>query len=216
MMAMTSLAAAMLMTMATAPVPDGTRPSALDEELSINTIPTRVREWTLDLTLEDSRAFYRQYLGEQRVELRRDHGYLMAAPAAAGFTTVELQWAEAARTRVRISEARLGAGDASRVSIPIPLPPHTRLLSSVSDGPGSGAAQTLVARVGAGLGDMVSFFERALAQQGYRLTQRRPLRQPPHAAEALSFARANRSIDLVLTFEAGQTWIAAMVSGPAP
>jgi hypothetical protein len=216
MMAGVSLWTAMLLMASSTPVPDGARRATLDEELTINAIPTHVREWTLDLSMEDSKSFYRRYLGEQRIELARGHGLLLAAPVGEGFTTVELLPDPMGRTRARVSEARLISGEPPQIQAPIPLPPYTHILSSVGGGSGSDASQTLVARTNSGLEATAAFFERTLARQGLRMMQRRPLQQGPKASEALSFAGAEQHMDLVLTVDAGHTWIAAMLRGRTP
>lgn len=206
----------MLLTAASTPVPDGARRATLDEELSINAIPTRVREWTLDLTLEDSKTFYRRYLGERRIELARDHGLMLAAPVGERFTTVELLPDQMGRTRVRVSEASLTSGQAPRVRAPIALPPHTQLLSSVRGGSGFDVSQTLVARTRSDLAATAAYFERTLARQGLRMMQRRAPQQDPNSSETLSFADGERQMDLVLTVDAGYTWIAVMLRGRTP
>ena len=204
------------------PVPQGARPSDMDEELTVNAIPTRVREWTLDLELHDARDFYRRHLGERHVELTRNQGFILAAPSAGGFTTVELLAAGPGRTRARISEAHLAGGEGAALptplprTMPVPLPANARILSLVSGGRGSSHSQTLVARSAAGLKSVAGFYERALLNQGLRMVERRGVKHPEHPTELLSFIGEGRRVEVVLTADAAQTWISAISSGSPP
>jgi hypothetical protein len=204
------------------PVPNGARPSGIDEELTVNAIPTRVREWMLDLELSDARQFYRRFLGERHVELPRSQGLILAAPTVGGFTTVELLGAGPSRTRVRVSEARLASGEGvaleaipTPMSIPVPVPPDARILSVVAGGRGAGRAQTLVARSASDLRSVAGFYERSLSAEGLRMTERRRVKNPQHPSELLSFIGEGRRVELVLTADAAQTWISAILSGNA-
>jgi hypothetical protein len=204
------------------PVPNGARPSGMDEELTVNAIPTRVREWTLDLEISDAREFYRRFLGERHVELARSQGFILAAPTAGGFTTVELLAAGPSRTRARVSEARLAIGEdvawqptPPPRTIPVPVPPDARVLSVVAGGHGAGRAQTLVARSASDLRSVAGFYERSLSAEGLRMTERRRVKNPQHPSELLTFVGEGRRVELVLTADAAQTWISAILSGSA-
>ncbi len=205
------------------PVPAGSQPSAMDEEMTVNAIPTRVREWTLNLELAEAQEFYRHLLGERHVELSRNRGFILAAPTAGGFTTVELLSVGEGRTRARVSEARLSAGEGfplptmpSQREMPIPLPPDARILSIVGGARGAGQAQTLVARSALGLRSVAGFYERELSAKGLQLIERRGLGHLQHPSELLSFTGGGRRVEVVLTRGAAQTWISAVLSGSAP
>jgi len=193
------------------PVPELSRPAGLDAQLVINDVPTRVREWLLDLDLRDSAEFYRRYLGERHVELSSPRGPILAAPHAGRFVTVELSRADARRTRARVSEAQFSG--VSRGPSPIPLPADATVLGRVSEGVGRDAVQTVLARSDSSAQSVGGYLRRSLPRLGLALRDRQPLRRAGAEGEMLEFTDGRRRAQVVLTSEHGRTWIMAVIAG---
>ncbi len=191
-----------------APVPTDARPGLLDAQLTINEVPTRVREWILDLDLHDSAIFYRAYLGDRRVELAASAGLLMAAPHEGKFVTVELARIDRHRTRVRVSEAALAS--ASRAPLALPLPVDARVLGRLSEIRDQGKVHTLLARTESGAQATGGSLRRSFERAGLRLLYQQPLRDPAASGEVLNFIRGAHRVQVVLTQDHGRTWIMAM------
>lgn len=214
MIATTLLSVAMLASLSTDPVPEGTRPAIWSQQLTINAIPTHVSEWILDLSLEQSADFYRGFLGKRHVEFDGARRSVLAAPVAGRFVSVELQRVDASRTRARVSEAEIGA--ASRGEEFIPVPVNTRILSTIAAGQRSERSQTVIARTSSDLGATISFYQQALTAKGLRLTGHRTQQNQGRRSELLSFSGSGRNVELVLTRDAAQTWISAVSAGEMP
>ncbi|MBS0611603.1 MAG: hypothetical protein JSS24_00340 [Proteobacteria bacterium] len=196
---------------ASEPVPELARPAGLDAQLVINDVPTRVREWLLDLDLRDSAEFYRRYLGERHVELNSPRGPILAAPHAGRFVTVELSRADDRRTSARVSEAQLSG--AARGSSPLPLPAEVTLLGRVSEGTGREAVQTVLARSDSSAQVVGAHLRQSFSRAGLKLLERQPLHHAGVEGEVLNFSDGRRRAEVVLSSDHGRTWIMAIIAG---
>lgn len=196
------------------PAPLDSTPVSFDREMIVNDIPTHVREWRLNLGLDESADFYRRYLGEHHVEFNVTRGVVLAAPRAQRFVTVELQSLTARQTRARVSEANLS--DAGHGASVVPLPPDAKLLTRVGTRDGDSSTQSLMANSPMGLGPNADFFERRLTTLGFRLTDRHVVSADGRQGEIMAFNGPGRSVDIVMTRERGLTWISIISTGPRP
>ena len=194
------------------PAPVDAVPSLLDRDMIVNDIPTHVREWRLNLGMDDSADFYRRYLGDHHVEFNVAGGRLLAAPRAQRFVTVELQSLSSNQTRARISEANLR--DVGRGANVVPLPPDAKLLTRVGTRDGNSSTQSVMALSPMGLGPNVDFFKQRLTTLGMRLTGQRSVNADGRQGEIMAFVGPNRSVEIVMTRERGQTWISVIATGP--
>ena len=197
-----------------APAPIDSTPGSFDRDLIVNEIPTHIREWRLNLGMEESADFYRRYLGEHHVEFKVDRGLVLAAPRAQRFVTVELQSLNSRVTRARVSEANLS--DAGRGTSAVPLPPDAQLLTRVGTRDGESSTQSIMAHSPVGLGPNADFFKRRLSTLGLRLTDRHVVDADGRQGEILAFTGPTRSVEIVMTRERGRTWISVISTGSKP
>lgn len=192
--------------------PVDSTPTAFDRQLIVNDVPTHIREWRLNLGMDESADFYRRYLGEHHVEFKVDRGMVLAAPRAQRFVTVELQSVGARQTRARVSEANLS--DVGTGTSGVPLPPDSKILTRIGSRDTESITTSIMASSPAGLGPNADFFKRRLSPLGLRLTDDHVVDAQGRKGEILAFTGPNRTVEVVLTRERGLTWISVVSTGP--
>lgn len=194
--------------------PGSARIAGLDAQLVINDVPTHVREWLIDQDLRASTAFYRRYLGEQRIELNTPRGVLLAAPREGRFITVELSRVDDRRTRARVSEARMGHLESG--SDPLPMPPNILVLSRMKERVGQRLVHTVLARSDSGVLELSRELRRRLDRAGLRFIDTRAVQGGQTRGEIWTLADARRRAEIVLTPDRGRTWMTAVVVEGSP
>lgn len=208
------LLAASMLTTSDAAVPAGATATSPPQSWVINGVPTRIREWLLEMDVAQSADFYRRQLGARCIQLESAGGLIIAGPVAGAFVTVELMRAGPRRTRARISEAQVGKP--AIAPEPLALPGGSRVLNRMSSGEGPDVSQVLLAQTGDALNSTADFFRDSLTRRGMRLIERRSVRHASHAAQLLSFAGRRSGIELVLTADGARTWISVVSHGEQP
>lgn len=198
----------------TLPVIDGARLTPVAELIRIKGVPTRIRQFEVEASLADARAFYREALGQPVVETRVAAWTVLARKRDRQLQVVRLRDTGDGRVEGTLSESDLSvAGAAHDHRLGLRLPAGSQLSTDIEMHDAGRSARFLAWHSEQSSAHNQAHLQAELEARGYRLERRLPLAEPDLRGSSLWFAaNAREAVATVVEHGAGVTVTLNLVS----
>jgi hypothetical protein len=151
------------------PIPPGVRTEQVADSLRLNGRPVRILRFDTGLPLVQLQAFYRQALGERRIEGAVAGEWIVSRLEGGYLTTIRLRSGEAG-TSATVAVTDLSEGHRLVRRAPAwPAPADSQLLSETESGEGSRRTRQVVFSNAHAVQTNLAFFDGALRDRGWKI-----------------------------------------------